>query len=184
MRSVQSQIGWCVRAQWTMTLIMVSLLVLFFIFGYWPANRRLAALGEEITTKSRQLETNQARAKDLPKLAGEVERLRFKLERFNKRLPKSAELGEFIRDLTTVGQQYGIRKLAHQPGTVRRQDLFGEIPITMSFEGDFTNVFRFLRELEVMQRLTRVKTLNVHCKDGKLGQVEVNLAMNIYYSEQ
>ena len=49
--------------------------------------------------------------------------------------------------------------------------------------GDFANVFSFIRRLEEMQRLTRVKSLSVHCKDGRLGQVDVNLAMNIYFSE-
>ena len=53
----------------------------------------------------------------------------------------------------------------------------------MTFEGDFLNVFGFLRELEGMQRLTRVKTLSVRCKDPKTGQVDVSMAMNIYFSE-
>lgn len=184
MKSVQSQIAWCARAQWTMTTIMVSLIVLFFAFVFWPANRRLAAVAEEMISKSRQLEANQSRAADLPKLALQVAALRFKLERFNKKLPKTAEFDEFLRELTTAAQQLSIRKLVHQPGTVKRQDLFGEIPITMSFEGASTDVYRFIRELEGMSRLTRVKSLTVHCKDSKLGLVDVNLAMNIYFSEQ
>jgi Tfp pilus assembly protein PilO len=98
-------------------------------------------------------------------------------------LPKTAELGEFLRDLTPVSQQYAIRKLIHQPGTVKRLDLYGEIPITMNFEGDFQNVFSFLRQLEEMPRLTRVRNLTIKAKDGKLGQVDVNMAMNIYFSE-
>ena len=66
---------------------------------------------------------------------------------------------------------------------MRRQDLYGEIPIVMSFEGDFTNVFGFVRRLEEMQRLARVKQMTVKAKDGKAGQVDVSLTMNIYFSE-
>jgi hypothetical protein len=53
----------------------------------------------------------------------------------------------------------------------------------MTFEGDFLNAFGFLRQLEEMQRLTRVKTLSVRCRDPRTGLVEVSLAMNIYFSE-
>jgi hypothetical protein len=34
-----------------------------------------------------------------------------------------------------------------------------------------------------MPRLTRVKSLTLRAKDGKPGEVDVNLAMNIYFSE-
>src|SRR5258706_16388275 len=105
MRSVQSQIAWCARAQWTMTAIMVSLIGLYLIFGCWPANRRLSAMADEMNTKSRQLEVNQSRASNLTNLAWEVDRLRLSLERFNKKLPKTAEIGEFLREMTTAGQQ-------------------------------------------------------------------------------
>ena len=183
MRTVQSQIAWCARAQWTLTIVMVSTIGLFLIFGYRPATQRLTFLKGEIANHSQLLDENQTKARRLPMLAFEVDRLRNKLEKFNKRLPKTAELGEFIRDLTQVSQQCAIRKLVHQPGTVRRLDLYGEIPITMNFEGDFQNVFSFILKLEDMQRLTRVRNLTVRAKDGKLGQVDVSMAMNIYFSE-
>jgi Tfp pilus assembly protein PilO len=184
MRSVQSQIGWCVRAQWTMTSIMVSLIALYFLFGYWPANRRLSAMAGEMATKSRQLGVNQSRASNLSTLAWEVDRLRLKLDRNNKKLPKTAEYGEFLKEMSTAAQQLGIQKLSNTPGTVKREELFGQIPITMSFEGAFTDVFRFIRELEGMSRLTRVRTLGVHSKSSKSGQVDVTMTMNIYFSEQ
>jgi Tfp pilus assembly protein PilO len=182
-RTVQSQIAWCARAQWTMTMIMVTMIGLFLVFGYRPTTQRLSFLKNEIANRSQLLDQNQSKAQNLPILAMEVDRLRLKLEKFNKQLPKTAELGEFIRDLTQYSQGNTIRKLIHQPGTVRRLDLYGEVPITMSFESDFQNVFNFLRELEGMNRLTRVRKLTIKTKDPKLGTVDVNMAMNIYFSE-
>ena len=183
MRTVQSQIAWCARAQWTMTLVMASLIVAFLLFGFIPGNRRQRELREQIADKGRELELNQGRASNLVTLAKDVERLQLKLERQNKVLPKTAELGEFIGALTPARQQFQIKKFVHQVGQIRRQELFGEIPITMTFEGEFLNVFGFLRQLEGMQRLTRVKNLTVRCKDPRTGQVDVSMAMNIYFSE-
>src|SRR5438874_2174479 len=182
MRTIQSQIAWCVRAQWTMTLVMVSLILVFLVFGFRPTSQRRNALRSEISTKVGLLETNQARAQGLTGLAFEVERLRLKLAANNKKLPKTPGQPDFINDTAEVSSQFGIRKVMQQPGLMRRLDLYNEIPIVMSFEGDFTNVFSFIRRLEEMPRLTRVKSLNIHSKDGRLGQVDVNLTMNIYFS--
>jgi Tfp pilus assembly protein PilO len=183
MKSIQSQTAWCVRAQWTLMIVTVCLFAGFIFFAFLPTNQRRKSLSDEIVSKVGSLETNQARAQGLNTLALEVDHLRIKLERFNKILPKTPGLGEFINDTAQISNQYGIRKLMHQPGMMRRLDLYGEIPIVMSFEGESSNVFGFVRQLEEMQRLTRVKSLSVRCKDGKLGQVDVNLAMNIYFSE-
>jgi len=183
MRSIRTQNAWCTRAQWTMSVVIASLFLLFFVVGYRPANQRLLLLRQEIANRSKRLETNQSQAVKLPILAAEVAKLEAKLRTNNKKLPKTAELGEFIGDLTRASQQCSLRKLVHQPGTVRRLELYGEIPITMNFEGDFNNVFNFLRQMEEMPRLTRVKSLTVKCKDPKLGHVDVNMAMNIYFSE-
>ena len=36
---------------------------------------------------------------------------------------------------------------------------------------------------EEMQRITRVRNLTIRTKDSKLGQVEVQMAMNLYYAD-
>lgn len=183
MRSIKNQSMWCARAQLTLSLMMGGLILVFVVAAWWPACVRQSRLRDEIASRSKMLESNQSRAMNLPILAAEVAKLEAKLQRFNKKLPRTAELGEFVRDMTQASQQCALRKLVHQPGQVKRHELFSEVPISMNFEGDFAGVFAFLRQMEEMQRLTRVKNINVRTKDSKLGSVEVNMAMNIYYSE-
>ena len=183
MRSIQAQSQLCVRAQWIMSGLMAAVIVLFLVFGYRTGTQRLKELHLEIASRSQKLQTDQARTDTMKFLAEEVVRLDAKLQKFNKKLPRTAELGEFIRDMTQIAQQCAIRKVDSVPGLVKRQELYNEIPITMSFQGEFSGVFSFLRQLEDMQRLARVKNITVKTKDAKLGQVEVNMAMNIYFSE-
>ena len=166
-----------------MTLAMVSLIAGFFFFGFRPNNQRRNSLRDEIAAKVGLLEANQTKAHGLTSLAVEVDRLRLKLERFNKQLPKTQWIGEFINDTAERSSQFAIKKLMHVPGLMRRTDYYSEIPIVMSFEGEFSNVFGFVRQLEEMPRLSRVKSLKIKARDGKPGQVDVNLAMNIYFSE-
>jgi hypothetical protein len=63
-----------------------------------------------------------------------------------------------------------------------RSDLFLEMPLTLTFEGEFSSVFGFLRSAEEMQRLTRVRGMTLRVKDPRAGQVHAEVAMNLYFS--
>jgi Tfp pilus assembly protein PilO len=183
MTSLQNQLSWCVKAQWTLAIAMIAMLLGFYFAWYRPEHTLLRERRAAIESKRVELEANGTRASNLHMVKLEVDNLRARLERFNKKLPKQQDLGQFIRDITTVSQQSSLRKLTVQPGAPKRTALYTEMPISLNFEGDFNSVFNFLRQTEDMQRLTRVNNLSVKTTDAKLGQVEVQVSMNIYFSE-
>ena len=183
MRSLQTQLAWCVKAQWGLGIGLVVILAAFYFVGYRPQHAKLKERKAQIQQKQQEMDAANTRVANLPAVAIEVEKLRTKLERFNKKLPKQQDLGQFIRDITTLSQQSSLKKLTVQPGAPKRTPLYCELPVLLNFEGDFLNVFSFLRQTEDMQRLTRVNSLTVETKDAKHGQVEVQVSMNIYFSE-
>ena len=123
----------------------------------------------------------ESRTKNLPALQSEVDRLATRLQPTSRTLPRQADLPAFIKGIGQVSQQSAVRKFDCQPGAVTKVDHLSEQKMMLTFEGDFLNVFKFLQQAEAMQRLTRVRTLSIKTKDPKLGQVEVRLAMNIYF---
>jgi Tfp pilus assembly protein PilO len=181
---LRDQLAGCVRVQRALACGVAALAVGFAVFGYRPASERQASLAMEIESKRRTLEADEVNARKLPVVALEVEKLKARLERFDKKLPNQQELGPFIGDITQASQQAALRRLTVQPGVARRGDLFSELPISLNFEGDFLSVFSFLQQTEAMQRLTRVRSLTLKTKDTKLGTVDVQVSMNIYFTEE
>jgi hypothetical protein len=68
-------------------------------------------------------------------------------------------------------------------GDPQRFEQFTQQQVSLKFEGDFLNVFSFLRRAEDMQRLTRVSSIIIHGADLKAGVVQVEMNMDLYYSE-
>ena len=183
MRTLQTQIVWGRRAQWALGGFMLSTVVAFYAFGYRPLTNRQRALEADTRAKLRELDANQARARARTEIAAKNERLRVELDRI-KKPSRWDELPQVIKDLTLAGQQSALRKFNYDVRSVpsRNGGLFCEQPLSVTFEGDFVNVFQFLRTTEDMQRLTRVRSLNLKVKDAKSGQVQAQMALNLYFS--
>jgi Tfp pilus assembly protein PilO len=185
MRTLKGQIGWCSRAQWVLGVTIVVCLGGFYLLGYRPQTRRLADLHMQIDARQRELRANQSRTLIRPEVERKVNELKRRLDRFDKRLPRQQEIAQFIREVTHLSRQSSLRRWEVMPEAPRRfpNDAFAELPIRLKFEGDFLSVFSFLRQMEDMQRLTRVRGMNVRTADPSTGQVVVDLSMNIYFSE-
>jgi len=181
--TLQRQQQYCTRAQRVLAVVLLVAVSGFFAFGYRPADLEQRRLRDAIETQRRDLLARQTRTSNLPVVQLEVEKLKVRLDRFDKKLPRQPDLGEFVKQITQVSQQSSLRKWSVQPGVPKRLDLYCEMPITLKFEGDYPSAEAFIRQAEDMQRMTRIKNLTIRNRDPRGGQVEVNLTMNIYYLE-
>lgn len=183
MRSLRRKTSWYVRLQCGLAIALLAGCLLFAMAVYLPAMRRLSAMNAQIASAQRDLEQNQHRARNLPLLALEVQRLESRVQTFDRQFPPQPELGQLIRDLTHISQQLSLQDWKYQPGAPRRGEAFHELPIHMSFRGSFPNVDSFLRQIEDMQRLTRVRRLSMKSRDSAAGVVDVEMIMSVYFSE-
>jgi type IV pilus assembly protein PilO len=184
MRALQSQSEWCSRVQYILGVSMAIMLIGFWMFLYRPGSQRLSDLQMQIDSKRRDVHSNRSQVQVLPDVMLKVTEMQAQLDRFDKKLPRQPDLSSFINDVTAASHQASLRNVAVNPGVPARHEGYAEWPIALRFEGDFNSAFAFLRRAEEMQRLTRVKTLKIQkASSGKPGQVQVELSMNIYFSE-
>jgi type IV pilus assembly protein PilO len=171
------------QIQWTLGAVMLCLAMSFYFFGYRPAIARLETLEIQRQSKQRDVDETQNKARTLPILVREVQELEKRVQDYDRQFPRQPQIGEFIRDMTRISQQLSLKNWNYKPAAPRRSEGYYELPIVMSFQGDFVNVMSFLRQVEEMPRLTRVKRLALRGRDPRAGTVEVEMSMNIYFSE-
>ena len=187
MPGLRSQLERCTRVQALLGLCLALLLIGFYLLGYRPATAKLADLRMQIESRREVLDQNTLRTRALPDLKKSVRTAQEAVEKYDKRLPRQQEVDRFVKDIDSMVHTAGLQRYAMTPAVVPiRNGSFAEQPVKLSFVGDFLEVFSFLRQTEQMQRLTRVKELSLKSdeRSGKPGQVEVELSMNIYFSEE
>jgi Tfp pilus assembly protein PilO len=181
MGNLKSHVRWFIRAQWFMGALMVALLAAFYALGYRPQLARLRQLQQEIAQSQYELRQSEDRTRSLPTVAADVKQLRQQLSE-SRQLPPQQELPQFLKDIAGIGQDCSLHAFSFKQGMPAHGDLYCELPITLSFDGDFVDAFNFLRRAETMPRLVRVRELNIRAKDSASGRVDVQLSMNVYAS--
>jgi Tfp pilus assembly protein PilO len=182
---LKRQFLWCNRAQCVLTIGLVIFIALFYLAGIRPTSARLRAIAARESTQRSDLQLAELRAETLPAAELETERLQRGVEEFDSKLPHHQGLPQLIGDVTQMSHRAMLSKLAWRPEAVlKRNDHFTELPVEFTFQGDFLGVVNFLSQVESMQRVTRLRKLDVQSKDSMDGQVDVQLTMNIYYAEE
>jgi Tfp pilus assembly protein PilO len=183
MPSLKTQIHWFTRAQQALLGAIVVVGALFFMGVYRPASARIQHLTGQINQSERELAVSQLQARALPAVQADINRLQAKLADFKKLPTTPGDLGQFEIEMAQLARRDDLRGWSVSwPGTPRRSDQFFELPVDVKFSGDFRDVFAFLCQLEDLPRLTRITHMVVKAADAG-GAVQVDLLMNLYYSE-
>lgn len=185
MRTLQSQILWCARTQRVLAGVMLAAVGTFYLFGYRPTTDNLRQLERQLAARHAELRENQTKSSIKTEIAAHNERLKLELDRIRKpsKLPEQSQL---IKDLTHFAEAANLKKFNNAPGkNPMRSDLFLEQPISLTFDGDFVSVFKFLRSVEEMPRLTRMRSMTLKAKSNQpadAGQVQATVSMNMYFA--
>ncbi len=183
---LKNRLVWCQRAQIGMAAALLLYAVGAFLLWIHPANTALEAAYGRIASAQTELREDQNRVKDLPLAEQQIARLRQRIELFDKKLPRQQDLAQFMNDVTRISQEAALNKLSwHLDSKPKHSDQITELPIQLTFEGDFqSGVVPFLQGTEDMQRLTRVRKLDLRATGIHDGHVRAEMTMNIYFGDE
>jgi Tfp pilus assembly protein PilO len=185
MRTLQSQILRYARAQRVLAGALLLAAGAFYVLGYRPAAETLRQLERQVAARNAELKQNQTRTSLKAEIAAHNERLKVELDRIRKP-SRREENAQLLKDLTHFAEAADLKKFINALGkNTVRSDLFIEQPIALTFDGDFVSVFKFLRSVEEMPRLTRMRSMTLKAKSNQpadAGQVQATISMNMYFA--
>jgi Tfp pilus assembly protein PilO len=162
-------------------LCLTALLLSLVATIGWASTRILAeqrsiqAKHRMFTKASSDLDSAEARLDHVKNLLTETRR---QLTRLNDRIPESADVGKFLRQLNVLMQRRHITLLSLRPLDPAARARFAEQPIHAVFEGEFTHIYHFLYELESLSRLVLINTLTISkAESGARCRAEMNLSV-------
>lgn len=169
--------------------IMFLLVLLAFPIASWwtlfrPQNTEIAQALQEIDFKKQTLAKvaqATARTKDLEQ---ENENFRAGIALMQERLPTGKEVESVLGDVATIARGHGLEL----PKFVTEKPLenagFGEQPLEIRLTGPWESFYLFLQDVEKLERITKVSSLEVKRSPREPGKIEAVMKLNIYFSAQ
>jgi Tfp pilus assembly protein PilO len=168
---------------WLVLLLAAAIAAVAVLVIYVPQERKLESVKTQIATQKLTLEDGMTRAAVVPQMARNVQNLKGRYKDFDRRLPKSKELGGFLQEITSIQEGAALADARMDTGSPISEELFNTMPIKMHFRGQYLALADFLRRLTNMQRLTRVQQLLITSPTTEGEDLDIEVLVNIYFTK-
>lgn len=143
-------------------LIVIVLITVGGVYGVlsWGFKQQ-KLLRQERQVLSEKLKDLNIAETNLQHLKGVLGATRRELEILNDRIPSTAKIGEFLKQVDMLIKKRKVDLISLQPQSTVEEKHCNRIPVRLMFKGGFTNVYQLLCDLETMHRTVLIQKLRI-----------------------
>jgi len=153
-------------------LALVFVLYEFFFFFFIP---RLQKTEAEIINMENELSLARQRIGNSSLIKKELEQKMMKNEELKSFLAGDLSEGTLYSKLGVAARQNGVQITALTPGTVKEDDLYLEMPLSLKLEGDYFSLKKMLKEIDDFRPLLVINSFEIAKPKENLLSASLNL---------
>ena len=143
------------------SVLLVSLVGLYWYVSYQPAQARRAELVTQSQELQRTLNNARSVANNLPAFEAEVAELERDLDLALKQLPNRKQFEDLLQDISTAGKKVGVSIKTIDRNKEVKRDFYAEVPFNLELEGTYHDLARFFEMVATLPRIVNVGALQI-----------------------
>ncbi len=156
----------------------------FGLFRYLPLRRRIKALRQTKAVQALTIAKGTADGKQIPLLKEQLLELQRELENYEANIPERSDIGVFLQKIAGLMNEHNLRGQVIEPRKEIKAEKLNCIPVNMKCKGRLTQIFKFYRRLQGMDRLIRIEQVKLFNDSDFSGEVGMEAKAVIYYRAQ
>jgi type IV pilus assembly protein PilO len=148
-----------------LVITLILPLAIFYNFYYTPKKEKEKNLVQTIESLDKEILKYEQIAKKEKELEFIVKERRKFLEESQKILPTEKEIPILLNNIAQLAKKRGLKVLQFVPKPEIQKNYYNEIPIELSFTGSFNNTFAFLNDVENLERLVNLISVEITQQD-------------------
>ncbi len=148
-----------------LVITLILPLAIFYNFYYTPKKEKEKNLVQTIESLDKEILKYEQIAKKDKELEFIVKERRKFLEESQKILPTEKEIPILLNNIAQLAKKRGLKVLQFVPKPEIQKNYYNEIPIELSFTGSFNNTFAFLNDVENLERLVNLISVEISQQD-------------------
>jgi Tfp pilus assembly protein PilO len=145
--------------------LSAGILIILLVFGYFAFLKegwaKLGVLKEQEAVLSENVSSTGEMARELERIAEEIEYIHKNLEDFDRRLPEEKRIYDFLVEIDDLAQRNNLQLESITPAKLEKGTLYSRVPIVISANSGFRDFYRFLYQLENIPRITMTEGLKI-----------------------
>ena len=163
-------------------LCLVILILALAGAGFWglaQANKQRKELRSEQELLAKQRQDLNVTETGLQQLQAMLRDKRAAIAALNERMPESAQMGRFLKELDGLAKRRQVLLISLQPMPPVEEKIYIRNPVNLVCKGPFINVYQLLVDFESLERLLEMETLKItRTAEERVCQVE--LVVNVF----
>ncbi len=169
--------------QVTFFLALIGMVYFGWAYMIKPANAALAQQKVQLQkdiSKLAELEREKANAQNLDEQVAQMEEA---IHFFENKLPHKSQIHDVLAQVSERFVMHGLKPKTNKTEKLVGHSGYVELPIKMELEGSFTSFYKFLLELEKLDRITKIRQFEIEAGDDGRGNVEAEFTMSVFFQD-
>jgi len=162
-------------------VVMLGLLGSTNYFVFSKANLKKQDLLREIHDRQAALSNLQQATAGIDDLNHKIDDLQKAITFFESKLPQEKEVDKILKEVWQMAEANSLQTKTIKTLKTERGPNYSEQPIDMSLAGDFNGFYSFLLQLEKLQRITRVTSMNLQKISDRDGEMQAQMTLSIFF---
>ena len=161
---------------------LAVVIVVSLVCGYWALSwgiKQQRLIQQENELLSKKLKDLNLAETNLQRLQTVLDSTREELKVLNERIPDSAKIGEFLKQVDALMKDRDVDLVRLNPQPVVEEKNCNRIPVQLAFKGTFINVYGLVHDLETMNRTVVMEKMKIS-KPYNAQECHVDLTANVF----
>jgi len=169
------------RQQITICVAAAAIIGGFVLFRYLPLRQEIKAVEQTRAAQTLAISKGTADSGQLPLLEEQLVKLRTRLENYQANIPQERAVGVFLGKIADLMKEHKLTEQKITPDEEIESDRFRCMPVSMECKGQLTQIFKFYRRLQGLDRLVRIERVKLRNGSDFSGEVSMETKAVIYY---
>lgn len=153
----------------------------FVLLRYLPLGRKMQTLEDARADHKVAITKTCIQSGQLPSLKDQLEQLQEEVGNYEAKIPAQRDLGVFLQSLTNLMNEQKLTEQLIKPGAESQAETLSCIPVNMQCKGSLIRIYEFFDALQKLDRLVRIKKVELTNDKDFSGRVSMKAETVIYY---
>lgn len=165
---------------WIVTALLAAAAVAYVVFAFLPGQRAIGGMRKQLHEKQEYIVQADRLGFAIQKTTGDLEAAHEYAAAWQTAAPSEAKLASTFGGITQRAQAAGLALHRFDPQPIIKLDSVWQAPINLVGEGDFQQVFEFIRQVETMPGTLWIQTMRLECDPKAEGRVRCEMTVTVF----